>query len=236
LKNQLFASTAAALAMFATPAFADVPKPAALIADGIPAIPDELAQQTRPYLESRAAGIDGWDARDRSMIIGTRFANTVQLHRLAGPGMARTQITFEEEPVSGHLSPDGAVNVVQKDNGGDEFYQLYRLDSGRLTLLTDGKSRNEFGAFSPDGRLVGYSSTRRNKTDSDLYVIDPRDPKSDRLVAQVKGGGWAIQGFSPDGARAVVGEYVSVQKTNLWLLDVASGKLSALGNHKKAIA
>ena len=47
-------------------------------------------------------------------------------------------------------------------------------------------------AWSHDGRWLGYSSTRRNGADNDLYVIDPRNPKSDRLVAQVKGGGWAI--------------------------------------------
>ena len=236
MKNRIFATTAVALALFAAPAMADAPKPAALVADGIPVVPDELPARTRPYLESRAAGIDGWDARDRSMIIGTRFANTVQLHRVAGPGMARTQITFEAEPVSGHVSPDGAVTVVRKDTGGNEFFQLYRLDNGRLSLLTDGASRNEFGAFSADGRLVGYSSTRRNKVDSDLYVVDPRDPKSDRMVAQVKGGGWNLLGFSPDGARAIVGEYVSIQKTNLWLLDVVKGGLTPLGDHRKAVS
>ena len=98
----------------------------------------------------------------------------------------------------------GDVTVIQKDVGGDEFYQLYRLDSGRLELLTDGKSRNEFGAWSSDGALVGYSSTRRNGTDTDLYVMNPRDAKTDRRVAECKGGGWNFADFSPDGAHAVV--------------------------------
>ena len=93
------------------------------------------------------------------------------------------------------------------DRGGSEFYQLYTLKDGRLTLLTDGKSRNDFGAWSKDGRLVGYSSTRRNGTDSDLYVVDPRDPKSNRMVAQVKGGGWGIAAFMPDGREAIVADF-----------------------------
>ena len=60
-------------------------KPAALTADGIPPVPAELAARTRPYMEFRTAGFAGWNARDRSMLITTRFGNTAQLHRVATP-------------------------------------------------------------------------------------------------------------------------------------------------------
>jgi hypothetical protein len=53
----------AAMTLPAVPAFAEeaanpngVPKPAALVADGIPAVPAELAAETRPYMEFRTAG------------------------------------------------------------------------------------------------------------------------------------------------------------------------------------
>jgi dipeptidyl aminopeptidase/acylaminoacyl peptidase len=219
-----------------TPALADAPKPAALVADGLPAIPDSVVTETRPYMEFRTAGFAGWNPADKSMLITTRFANTAQLHTVTGPMMDRTQISFEAEPVGGHWSPRGDVLVVRKDVGGGEFFQLYTLKEGRLALLTDGKSRNEFGAWRRDGGLIGYTSTRRNGTDSDLYVMDPRDPKTDRLVAQVKGGGWSIEDFAPDGKSAVVGEYISVTKSNLYRLDIVSGVLTPIGDHKKAIA
>jgi dipeptidyl aminopeptidase/acylaminoacyl peptidase len=226
---------AAALVPLA-PALADAPKPAALVADGIPAVPDELPERMRPYMEYRTASAQGWDAKTGAMIVATRFANTAQLHTISGPLMARRQITFEAEPVQGLPSPTGNVLLVQKDIGGNEFYQLYRADKGRLQLLTDGKSRNEFGAFSQDGKLIGYSSTRRTGTDSDLYVMNPEDPKTDRLVAQVKGGGWGIQSFSPDNRTALVIEYVSIQKSNLWLLDVRTGKLRPLGDQTRPVS
>lgn len=214
----------AAAALAAAPAYAEVEKPAALVADGIPAVPDALATATRPYMEFRTAGFSGWNPVDRSMLISTRFGNTAQLHRVTAPGTDRRQISFEAEPVAGgsYAPKRGDVLVVQKDIGGDEFYQLYTLANGRLTMLTDGKSRNSLGAWSQDGRLIGYSSTRRNGADTDLYVTDPRDPKSDRMVAQLKGGGWNISDFSPDGARAVVVEYVSAGKSNLHDLDLAT--------------
>ena len=147
------------------------------------------------------------------MLVRTRFGNTNQLHRVASAGGARTQISFETEPVSGSLSPSGDVLLVSMDRGGSEFYQLHTLRNGRLTMLTDGKSRNEFGAWSKDGRLVGYASTRRNGADSDLYVIDPRNPKSDRLVAQVKGGGWGIAAFMPEWPQGVVANTQSITKS-----------------------
>ncbi|HMG46861.1 MAG TPA: prolyl oligopeptidase family serine peptidase [Allosphingosinicella sp.] len=215
---------------------AAVEKPAALTADGIPPVPAELAARTRPYMEFRSAGFAGWSPRDRSMLITTRFGNTAQLHRVAMPMGDREQLSFEAEPVSGGWSPAGDVLAVQKDVGGSEFFQLYTLAAGRLTLLTDGRSRNELGAWSHDGRWLGYSSTRRNGADADLYVIDPRDAATNRMVAQVHGGGWAIGDFAPDGAHAVAINYISVTKVNLFLLDLAGGAMTPIGDQSRDIA
>ncbi|HEU5285842.1 MAG TPA: prolyl oligopeptidase family serine peptidase [Sphingomicrobium sp.] len=229
------ALAAAAIALSAA-AFAEVPKPAALTADGIPPVPGELAATSRPYMEFRSAGFAGWNPTDRSMLIATRFANTSQLHHVAVPLGMRRQISFEPEPVGGEWSPKGDVLLVSKDVGGDEFYQLHTLANGRLRLLTDGKSRNEFDTWDKEGRLIGYSSTRRNGTDTDLYVMDPRNPRTDRRVAQVKGGGWSIADFAPGGRRAAVLEYISITKSNPYLLDIATGRLAPIGDHRKPIA
>jgi dipeptidyl aminopeptidase/acylaminoacyl peptidase len=228
---------AASAAIVAVPAgAADVPKPTALVADGLPAVPQELAARTRPYMEFRTAGFSGWNARDRTMLVSTRFGNVAQLHSVAGPLMMRRQISFEVEPLGGRWSPQGDVLAVSKDNGGDEFYQIYTLAGGQLNLLTDGKSRNEMGPWSKDGRWLAYSSTRRNGTDSDLYVVDPRNPSSSRMVAQVKGGGWGIADFAPGSARAVVINYQSITNSDPYLLDIATGRLTPIGDHARDIA
>ncbi|WP_156680150.1 S9 family peptidase [Sphingomonas profundi] len=234
------AAQAPAAAPAQAPAAAPPPveKPAALVADGIPPVPAALADRTRAYMEYRTAAFESWNPVDRSVLITTRFGNTAQVHGVKQPGAARTQLSFEADRISAAAWAPGKgdVMVVQKDIGGSEFFQLYTLKDGRLTLLTDGKSRNELNAWSEDGALLGYSSTRRNGTDSDLYVVDPRDPASGRMVAEVKGGGWAIAGFSPDRSKAVVGEYLSITKSNLWLMDVATGRMTPIGDHRKAIA
>lgn len=221
----------------ATPEVPALPVPAALTAEQMPPVPLELAARVRPYLESRGAGFAGWDPNTRAVLINTRFANVSQLHRVAMPMGARTQISFEAEPVSGSYAPTkGDVLLVAKDRGGDEYYQLHTLKDGRLTLLTDGKSRNEPNAWSKDGELVAFSSTRRNGVDSDLYVMDPRNPASARIVHESKGGGWALVAFAPGNARAYVADYKSVQDVDLYTLDFATGAMTAIGDPKAEIA
>jgi dipeptidyl aminopeptidase/acylaminoacyl peptidase len=228
----------AAAVAFAAPALADVEKPAALVADGIPAVPDRLAEQTRPYMEFRTAALQGWNPRTHGLAITTRFANTAQVHEVARPMGMRRQITFEADPIAAasYSRGKGDVMVVQKDVGGNEFWQLYRLDKGRLVLLTDGKSRNEINAWSQDGRWLAYTSTRRNGADSDLYIVDPRDRSTDRRLAEVKGGGWSLLDFAPDGRSGIVANYVSVSKSDLYRIDIATGRMTPIGDHKQQIS
>jgi dipeptidyl aminopeptidase/acylaminoacyl peptidase len=236
MRIKFTALATAALLACPSMASAEVARPAALTADGLPAVPDDLAEATRPYMEFRTAGFVGWNAADRSMLISTRFGNTSQLHSVAMPMGMRRQISFEAEPLGGAISPTGDQLIAIRDTGGSEFFQLYTLANGRLTLLTDGKSRNNFGTWDKEGRRIGYASTRRNGTDTDLYVMDPRNPASDRMVAQVEGGGWNFADFAPGGQQAVVVKYISVTNNDPFLLDIASGRLTPIGNHEKDIA
>lgn len=233
----LLATVAVPVAAQEAPAAPAVPLPAALTAEKMPPVPLALAERARPYLEARGAGFAGWDPVTRAVLISTRFANVSQLHRVARPMGARTQISFEAEPVRGSYAPvKGDVIVVTKDKGGDEYYQLYTLKDGRLTLLTDGKSRNSMNAWSNDGQLVGFTSTRRNGVDADVYVMDPRDPASVRMVHESKGGGWALVGFAPDKRTAYLADLRSVQDADLYTLDLASGAMTPIGDPAAEVA
>jgi dipeptidyl aminopeptidase/acylaminoacyl peptidase len=241
MTKRILLALAATSALASTPARAQAPaaaapRPAAITVEVVPPVPAELAARTRPYMELRAASFAGWNVRDRSMLIRTRFGDVPQFHRVAGPLMDRRQITFELEPVAGSWSPTGDMLLVSKDRGGDEFFQAYRLDGGRLTLLTDGKSRNNLGAWSKDAKLVGYSSTRRNGADTDLYVMDPRDPKTDQLMAEVKGGGWSITAFAPGNGKALVLNNQQITNSDPYLLDLATRQLTPIGDHRRDIA
>ena len=242
----VFAAAAAALATQppAAPAQDGVVAPNEnLVTDGIPPIPKPLAEDVDRYTEFRAAWLLDWHPAERQMLVATRFADTVQVHRVKFPGGARTQLTFFPEPVDGATYPPKADTaqgakffVFAKDIGGNEFNQNFRYDlaTGAVTLLTDGKSRNSSGEWSKDGSRLAYTSTRRNGRDTDVYVMDPADPKTDRLLTQVEGGGWGPLDWSPDGRRIILGEYVSVNESYLWLLDARTGEKSPITPRKTA--
>ena len=215
-----------------------VPPPAAMVIEQAPAVPAALAAETRPYLESRSVGFVGWNPLTGHALITTRFANVAQLHDVAMPLGMRQQISFEADRIAdaSYARRRGDVLVVQKDVGGSEFWQLYTLQDGRLTLLTDGKSRNQLGPWSHDGAWFAYTSTRRTGSDNDIYIMDPRDPASDRLVARVSGGGWSVLDIAPDARWALVGEYKSVTQTDLWRMDVKTGAMQPIGDHTARVA
>jgi dipeptidyl aminopeptidase/acylaminoacyl peptidase len=206
--------------------------PDALVVEGVPPIPDQLKRETGSYLESRTAAFCDWHPQRREILISTRFGDAPQLHVVQQPGGARQQLTFTAEPVSGGLFDPraGEFVVFSVDSGGGEFFQLYRQDfaDGRVTLLTDGKSRNLGARWSNDGRQIAYSSTRRNGRDTDLYVMDPRTPASDHLLAALQGGGWTVQDWSPDDAKLLVRESISADESRLHLCDAKTGAMELL--------
>src|SRR2546427_795484 len=144
-----------------------------LVPDGLPPVPAAIAAAARPYSEFRSAAFWDWHPTRREMIIGTRFGDAPQLHRVRSPGGDRTQLTFFPDPVSGasYQPTDGRYIVFTKDVGGAEFFQKNRYDvaTGEITLLPAGKSRNVGGAWSHKGDRYAYMSTRRNGRDLDLW-------------------------------------------------------------------
>src|SRR5438876_1092555 len=190
------------------------------------------AAAARPYSEFRTAAFCDWHPTRREMIIGTRFGDAQQLHRVRSPGSDRTQLTFFPDPVSGasYQPTEGRYIVFTKDVGGAEFFQKYRYDvaTGEITLLTDGKSRNVGGAWSHKGDRYAYMSTRRNGRDLDLWVVDPSTPPTDRMVLQLQGGGYGPLDWSPDDRTILLAQGVSVNESYLWLVDAASGEKTLL--------
>ncbi|HYK83600.1 MAG TPA: S9 family peptidase [Gemmatimonadales bacterium] len=203
-----------------------------LFTDGIPPVPAAIVEAARRYGEVRSATFWAWHPTERAMLIGTRFADAQQLHRVAFPGGARTQLTFFPDPVSGAtFQPTGGRYIVfAKDVGGGEFFQKYRYDvsTKEITLLTDGKSRNVGGTWAHQGDRYAYMSTRRNGRDLDLWVMNPSNPATDHIVLALHGGGASPLDWSPDDRRILLHDGVSVNESYLWLVDVVTGEKTLL--------
>jgi dipeptidyl aminopeptidase/acylaminoacyl peptidase len=201
--------------------------PESLVAEGVPTLSPELKAEGGRYLEFRSAAFNSWHPSKRELLITTRFADTMQLHEVRQPGGARRQLTFTPEPVGGaQWQPKhGRYLIFSQDKGGGEFYQFYRLDpdTGRITLLTDGKSRNGGAHFTRSGSQMAYTSTRRNGRDTDVYVMNPAEPQSDRRLCELSGGGWSVTDWSADETKLLLREGISINKSRLYLLDAKAG-------------
>jgi len=203
-----------------------------LIVDGVPKIPASIAETAGRYASYRSANLADWHPTKRETLIATRFAETPQLHLVKMPDGARQQLTFFADSVgSGRFHPNGGDYILfAKDIGGGEWYQLYRYDvaTGDVTLLTDGKSRNLPGPWSSSGEQIAYMSTRRTGKDTDLWLMNPADPKSDHLLAKLEGGGWGSEDWSPDDSRILLKEEISLNQAYLWLVDTKTGEKTKL--------
>jgi len=198
--------------------------------DGLPEVPSELADSVRLYTEARGASMFSWHPNERGMLISTRFANSNQVHRVSMPGGARYQLTFFNEPVGSASYPpnDDSYFLYTRDVGGNEFAQLYRfdLDTGKSTLLSDGgRSQNGGWVWDRSKSMICYASTRRNGADRDIWGLNPKDPTSNRILFELKGGGWSAQDWSENNVHVLIRETLSINKSNLYLGEIAHGRL-----------
>jgi len=198
------------------------------VTENVPAIPDALVERLARYQNTRGAGFAGW-LPDGGMLVTTRFGETNQVHRLAGPGMAREQLTFFAEPVGSVASPHGLQDgfMFTRDVGGSEFWQLFHYDIGRreARMLSDGESRNQGPVWSHDGSRIAYGTTRRNGRDTDLHVVTL---DGDSRAVLEAGGTWFAGGFSRDGRRLLATRFVSINESYPHILDLDSGELTPI--------
>jgi dipeptidyl aminopeptidase/acylaminoacyl peptidase len=197
--------------------------PENLVMEGVARVPTPLVDMAGAYNTTRTATFMDWNPTKREMLITTRFADTPQLHLVGMPGGARRQLTFFPDGVSNaRFEPgDGDSVVFMKDFNGGEWFQIYRyeMETGRIRLLTDGKSRNILGPWTPKGSRIAYTSTKRTGKDTDLWSMNPEDARSNRMVIQLTGGGWRPLDWSPDGKTILLLEEISINESYLWLVD-----------------
>ena len=199
-----------------------------LLVEGIPALNASLVNDVKNYTESRGASLVAWHPAKKEMLISTRFANSNQLHYVKMAGGDRKQITFFDEPITfATFEPQrGDYFLFYKDVGGNEFAQIYRYDLSNkaVTLLTDGK-RSQNGGVQWNTRKdkIAYSSTKRNGQDRDIYILNPLDPASEKKIVENVGGGWRVADWSPDDSKLLLEEFISINETRLYSVDVNTG-------------
>jgi dipeptidyl aminopeptidase/acylaminoacyl peptidase len=189
---------------------------------------DELLTR---LLEARSAVLADIAQDGNEILVRSDDTGSMQLYRLALQGGELTQLTFLSEPVStARYIPGSTDAVIAVDHGGNENYQLWRLDlrggDPRPLVVEDGV-KHDLGDVSRDGRLVAYTSTLRNGVDFDVYVHDLAGGTG-RCV--LEGGANLVDSFSPDGRWLTVtrldGEVAL--STDLLLIKLADGTVRTI--------
>ena len=128
----------------------------------------------------------------RELLIASNEPGSEQL--FVWPGMR--QVTFDEEAVTGLFLPDGRI-LVERDSGGNERTQLYVGDE---PLVVDERYKHDTPHAA--GRVLAYSTNRRNGIDFDIVARDLES--GDEFVFEF-GGYTYVAAISSDGRRIVAG-------------------------------
>src|SRR5262245_28690754 len=75
--------------------------PPSLTTEGIPAIPQSIADGLARYAQFRQATLQAWHPTKRQLIITTTLGTVPQLYAVDGPGRDRRQLTWLPRGMSG---------------------------------------------------------------------------------------------------------------------------------------
>jgi dipeptidyl aminopeptidase/acylaminoacyl peptidase len=251
IRNILLAGVA--LAVVSGPAVAQTtptPAPAAtpaverrtsgtLTMENVPVGSQQLRDELRRYQNARNAVFQDW-LEDGSILVSTRFGQTTQIHRVAAPGADRAQLTFFDEPIGGATARPGTNTFLfSRDTGGDEYFQGYLAGlSGPEKALTQPGTRNQSFVFSKDGSRLAWAEI--GKGDPNYRIVTATldaDGVATPLAAKWQGAGsTAPVAFSPDGKTLLLQQYISSTLSRLYIMDVATSKVTPLHPTKKDVA
>ncbi|HEY2630366.1 MAG TPA: prolyl oligopeptidase family serine peptidase [Usitatibacter sp.] len=224
-----------AAAFAAAPAFAqNIIPPTSIITDGVPAIADDLIEKVAPYADFRGHAIVSWHPTRNEMLVRGRVNATNQIQLVVSPGTKPEPLTDYPDAVNfASFHPTtGDYFVFARAEGGNETFRLFREDVATRTVTPISPEGERASAleWSRKGDLAVYSTLpvdRNNaggKVISRIHVVDPAHPQTDRVLAELEGGGWGGFRFSEDGKQLCYVQYVSATESYLWVMDVATGK------------
>lgn len=221
-----------------------------LLVQGIPAIPQSLADDVARYTDFRGHSFVDWHPSKREMLVSHRKAgaNTAQLFSVSAPKNGKPgelqALTDAPDPVSraAYEPKTGKYLVFERANGGDEVAQLYRLDLGAKAdktplLLTPPQERHALLSWLNAGAELIYASTPLDRTaqggsraevTTTFWQVNPlaSEPlKSRRKLAELPGGGWFGAQLSWDDKQLALTRYLSANESEIWLLDLKSGEV-----------
>ena len=213
--------------------------PQAMRVEGVPPLSAQRLAAVQRYSQIVGHQFVEWHPTRREMLVAHRpiDAGATQLFLLRGPLAPLQPLTSGSDPVSsGSWEPrEGKYLVFTRASGGNEVFQLYRLetDTGTVTQLTAPDQRHSFSGWLPSRQRMLVTSVpvdrtaaggRREQINTTLSLVNPLQPQQRELLAELPGGGWFGGEVSPDEKTLAIVRYESAAISEVWLIDLASGQ------------
>ena len=205
---------------------------------GVPPIPSKLAHDVRPHASIYGLPLARWNPVRREIWL-KGLSSVSWISEVTSPKAApqTSSIYIQSAGIYDfYFQPEHRYLAYTRDANGDEAFQLYlyEIERRRSTLLSDGKSRNTEPVWSNAGNQIVYSSSPASAEGVSLRLINPFDPKSDRLLEKSSGSYLKAYDWSPDDKTIVYCDFRSNTASSLWLIEVASGKRVSLSERSSS--
>jgi dipeptidyl aminopeptidase/acylaminoacyl peptidase len=184
----------------------------------------------------RFSSVLAFAADGSQLLFASNMSGQFNLWRVPVEGGWPDQLTaFTDETVRGAgVSPTDGRILLCADHDGDEFHQLYMLDSERgwPRKLTDEPEVQHYvsdAAWSSDGTKFAYAANARNPSDMEVWV---RDVGSGETRAVFGEGMFSFPGhFSPDGSKLLTLDFRNNSDASIHLVDLETGETRELTPH-----
>jgi dipeptidyl aminopeptidase/acylaminoacyl peptidase len=203
---------------------------------GIPKAPASLAPKVRRYSNNYGLPLAGWDPVKRQIWLkGISSVSWVSRVESPGGGLKSWMYLQASGIYDLYFQPQAKYLVYNRDSNGDEAFQMYLYDIEKRssTLFTDGKSRSTEPVWSNSGERIVYSSSPPGGNGVSLHLVNPFDPKSNRLLVQSTGNYLKAYDWSPDDEQVAYCEFIANTISKLWLINDKSGEKRLLSSADK---
>ena len=148
---------------------------------------------------------------------------------------AQQLIKSNDRQSNARFTHDDAALVYSQDRGGNEYYDIYTVPTGggepRNLTHTDEVSET-VDEFSPDGKLLAIGVKQKTSPATDLAVMQWPEGTVRQLTHETDPkASWSENVWSPDGKVLYATRSMGIDDSDIFRVDVATGKTEKLLEH-----